>query len=107
MLSNNNNKDNDLATVVETQKSFISELLDRLEKKEITKKSIELDFEKHSAFKKGGKLYTIGQIFMLLNDDYFHGLTIEQIVELAKKSIRLTKENCELRNKIEDLTDEP
>ena len=94
----------DLATVVKTQKAFIKELLDRLEGKEI-KQPIELDFAKHSSFTVGGKPYTYGQVFMLLNDDYFKGLTIEQIIELAKKSIRLTTDNCKLQHKLEDIAE--
>ena len=42
----------------------------------------------------------------LLQDDYFKGLNINQILELAKKSIRLTAENRELENKLEDITTE-
>lgn len=38
-------------------------------------------------------------------DDYFKGLTEEQIAELAKKSIRITKDNCELTHAIEDIKD--
>ena len=36
-------------------------------------------------------------------DDYFQGLTKQQIAELAKKSIRLTKENSKLRHALEDI----
>ena len=36
-------------------------------------------------------------------DDYFQGLTKKDIAELAKKSIRLTKENCELRERLENV----
>ena len=42
----------------------------------------------------------------LLQDDYFKGLNVNQILELAKKSIRLTAENRELENKLEDITTE-
>jgi cysteinyl-tRNA synthetase len=38
-------------------------------------------------------------------DDYFKGLTEEQIAELAKKSIRITKDNCELTHVLEDIRD--
>lgn len=92
----------DLQAVVKTQKAFIKELLDRLEGKEI-KQPLELDFAKHSSFTVGGKRYTFGQVFMLLKDDYFKGLTLEQILELAKKSIRITKDNCDMTHKLEDL----
>lgn len=37
-------------------------------------------------------------------DDYFKGLTYEQIAELAKKSIRLTTENRELEEKINNIS---
>lgn len=92
----------DLQTEVKTQKAFIKELLDRLEGKDVNP-PIELDFAKHSSFKIGGKFYTFGQVFMLLNDDYFKGLTLEQIIDLAKKSIRLTDDNCKMRHKLEDI----
>lgn len=39
----------------------------------------------------------------LLQDDYFKGLNVNQILELAKKSIRLTAENRELEKKNEEL----
>jgi len=35
-------------------------------------------------------------------DDYFRNLTYANIAELAKKSIRLTTENCEMQHKIEE-----
>ena len=37
------------------------------------------------------------------NDSYFNGLDYEQIAGLAKKSIRITTENCKLEHKYEDL----
>lgn len=36
-------------------------------------------------------------------DPYFKGLDFKTIAELAKKSIRITAENCELEHKIEDV----
>lgn len=39
-----------------------------------------------------------------LNDSYFEGLTREDIAHLAKKSIRLTTENSELRHKLEEIS---
>lgn len=39
----------------------------------------------------------------VFNDDYFNNLTYAQIAELAKKSIRLTKEHCSDLHKIEEL----
>ena len=38
-----------------------------------------------------------------LNDSYFAGLDLQQIFELAKKSIRLTDDNCKMRHKLEDI----
>ena len=46
------------------------------------------------------------QFEKLLQDNYFKGLNVNQILELAKKSIRLTAENRELENKLEDITTE-
>ena len=42
----------------------------------------------------------------LLQDDYFKGLNVNQILELAKKSIRLTAENRKLEEGMEDLNTE-
>lgn len=42
----------------------------------------------------------------LLQDNYFKGLDINQILELAKKSIRLTAENRELTKENSDLKEE-
>lgn len=42
------------------------------------------------------------QFEKLLQDNYFKDLNINQILELAKKSIRLTAENRELENKLEE-----
>ena len=39
----------------------------------------------------------------LFADPYFKGLKPEQVIELAKKSIRLSKDNCELRDQVEAL----
>lgn len=41
------------------------------------------------------------ELYKPLRDDYFKGLTIAQIAELAKKSTRLTEENRNLENFIE------
>lgn len=35
------------------------------------------------------------------NDDYFKNLSYEEIAQLAKKSIRITTDNCNLQDKIE------
>lgn len=43
---------------------------------------------------------------LLLHDDYFKGLNVNQILELAKKSIRLSAENRELEEGMEDLNTE-
>lgn len=84
----------DLATVVKTQKGFIKELLDKL---------ISIP-EKSSRILIGGKkFYDIADVQTALNDRYFIGLSLEQILELAKKSIRLTDDNCKLRHKLEDI----
>lgn len=42
----------------------------------------------------------------LLQDDYFKGLNVNQILELAKKSIRLTTENRELEKENTELKKE-
>ena len=36
-------------------------------------------------------------------DDYFQGLTKQQIAELAKKSIRITADNCKQTHALEDI----
>lgn len=84
----------DLQAVVKAQKAFIKELLDRLMPTS----------EKSSRILIGSKkFYDIADVQTLLNDRYFIGLTLEQILELAKKSIRLTKDNCDMTHKLEDI----
>ena len=39
----------------------------------------------------------------LFNDDYFKGLDNKTVIELAKKSIRITAYNRELENKLEKI----
>lgn len=97
----------DLATVVKTQKAFIKELLDRLFEKDnkewTTTHEILRDRACQPMLDIQGHLYTVKRIVDYLNDDYFKGLTLEQIFELAKKSIRLTKDNCNMTHKLEDI----
>ena len=38
-------------------------------------------------------------------DPYFKGLDFKTIAELAKKSIRITADNCRLEQKLEDIAD--
>lgn len=85
----------DLATVVKTQKRFINELLDRLERKEIIVSKPKLFFHDVPL--------DIDELNDCLNDSYFTGLNLQQIFELSKKSIRLTDDNCKLRHKLEDI----
>lgn len=40
-----------------------------------------------------------------LNDEYFRNLSLKHIAGLAKKSIRITAENCEQLHKLEDLSE--
>ena len=91
----------DLQAVVKTQKAFIKELLDRLSQRE-EDRCLNLIADGFS-LNINGRGYPLGQIKNLLNDDYFKGLTLEQILELAKKSIRLTDDNCKMRHKLEDI----
>ena len=93
----------DLATVVKTQKAFIKELLDRLAQRE-EDRCLNLISEKFF-MNINGSAYPLEQIKNLLNDPYFKGLTLEQILELAKKSIRLTDDNCKMRHKLEDIAE--
>lgn len=86
----------DLQAVVKTQKAFIKELLNRLMP----------NSEKSSRILIGSKkFYDIADVQTLLNDRYFVGLTLEQILELAKKSIRLTDDNCKMQHKLEDIAE--
>lgn len=91
----------DLQTIVKTQRAFIKELLDRLAQRE-EDRCLNLIADGFS-LNINGRGYPLGQIKNLLNDDYFKGLTLEQILELAKKSIRLTEDNCKMRHKLEDI----
>ena len=86
----------DLQAVVKTQKAFIKELLDRFLNK--------VDFM-DVKFRIGEEWLSPSDLRILLEDDYFKGLTIQQIIGLAKKSIRLTGDNCEMRHKLEDIKD--
>lgn len=85
----------DLQTVVKMQKRFIKELLDRLEHKEIVVSKPKLFFHDVPL--------DIDELNDCLNDSYFTGLNLQQIFELAKKSIRLTDDNCKMRHKLEDI----
>lgn len=87
----------DLATVVKTQKRFINELLDRLEHKEIVVSKPKLFFHDVPL--------DIDELNDCLNDSYFTGLNLQQIFGLAKKSIRLTDDNCKMRHKLEDIAE--
>ena len=91
----------DLAAIVKTQKAFIKELLDRLAQRE-EDRCLDLISEKFY-MSINGSSYPLELIKNLLNDTYFKGLTLEQILELAKKSIRLTENNCDMTHKLEDL----
>ena len=86
-----------LQAIVKTQYKFINNLLDRLEGKgekvEIPNSAMVVDIN--------GEFYHIGYVKKLLNDPYFKGLDLEQILELAKKSIRITTENRKLEDKLE------
>lgn len=87
-----------LQAIVKTQYNFINNLLDRLEGK--TKSN---DTETEKTYKIGNKKYSWYEIITLLGDKYFNGLTLEQILELAKKSIRVTTENRRLEDKLEKI----
>lgn len=81
----------DLQAVVKTQKAFIKELLDRLEN------------SSNKSFSDITDAFIAQKVRECIKDGYFNNLSIEQIFELAKKSIRLTKDNCDMTHKLEDL----
>jgi len=85
----------DLQAVVKTQKAFIKDLLDRLERKEIIVSKPKLFFHDVPL--------DIDELNESLNDSYFTGLNLQQIFGLAKKSIRLTDDNCKMRHRLEDI----
>ena len=89
-----------LQAVVKTQKAFIRDLLDRLEGQ-----CERQAYEKPISIKVNGITYAVDFVEELLNDSYFKGLEIEQILELAKKSIRLTDDNCKKQHKLEDIAE--
>lgn len=89
----------DLSAVVKTQKAFIKELLDRLENKQVEK---EIVVSKPKLFFHDMPL-DIDELNDCLNDSYFRGLSLQQIFELAKKSIRLMEENCKMQHKLDDI----
>lgn len=80
----------DLQAVVKTQKAFIKELLDRLEGKNLEGKNLYAQI----VFSIKDKSYSVADLIDLLNDPYFNGLTLEQILEFAKKSILIIKLNA-------------
>lgn len=89
----------DLSAVVKTQRMFIKELLDRLENKQVEK---EIVVSKPKLFFHDMPL-DIDELNDCLNDSYFQGLSLQQIFELAKKSIRLTSDNCKMQHKLDDI----
>lgn len=97
----------ELSVIIKTQKAFIQDLLDRLSEKSnkewTTTHEILRDRACQPMLDIQGHLYTVERIVDYLNDDYFKGLTLEQILELAKKSIRITADNCDMQHKIEAL----
>lgn len=93
----------ELQATIKAQKSFIKELLDRLEGKgEQLAEEIKSDFLYVNI---RGKAYKLSDVQDMLNDAYFSSLTLEQILDLAKKSIRLTSENCTMLHKLEDIAE--
>lgn len=92
----------DLQAVVKTQKAFIKELLDRLEGKE-TNPDIPIKYDDYIFVNIQGTDYLLSVVTNMLNDNYFKGLSFLEILGLAKKSIRLTKDNCDMTHKLEDL----
>lgn len=94
-------KKEDLSIVVKTQEKFIKDLLDRLECKNIGKSLSIEDIETNDLIcEMGGSYFSISYIKQLLADEYFKGLGIDTVFDLAKKSIRLTEYNCELAYKL-------
>lgn len=90
-----------LQQIIKTQKVFIKELLDRLVDKDVNNT---LGVISDNFFMRvQNKNYSLKIIKILLNDPYFDGLTLEQILELAKKSIRITTENRQLEDKLENI----
>ena len=90
-----------LQAIIKTQQKFINNLLDRLVDKDVNNT---LDVISDNFFMRvQNKNYSLKTIKILLNDPYFNGLTLEQILELAKKSIRITTENRQLEDKLENI----
>ena len=92
----------DLQAVVKTQKAFIKELLDRLEGKE-TNPDIPIKYDDYIFVNIQGTDYLLSAVKNMLNDSYFDGLSFLEILDLAKKSIRLTDDNCKMRHKLDDI----
>lgn len=88
--------------IIEDACTFVLSLFLFLKKKKT--KIFKLDDETNAELKKIGNAlndYQEGKPNPFA-DDYFRNLTYANIAELAKKSIRLTTENCEMQHKIED-----
>ena len=91
-----------LQAIISMQHKFINNLLDRLEGKTKASDDVERD-DVERFYKIGTKKYSLYEIITLLDSGYFQGLNLEQIIELAKKSIRLTDDNCKMIHKLEDI----
>lgn len=88
--------------IIEDACSFVHSLFEMLEKEKIT--VFKFADETVAELKRIGNAlndYQEGKPNPFA-DDYFRNLTYANIAELAKKSIRLTTENCEMQHKIED-----
>lgn len=113
----------DLQAVVKTQKAFIHELLDRLEGKglakeeptilfqgvnitldQLRKKAKDLEMLESLARRMQGN-FSLHELYVALNDNYFKNVGVKEIFELAKKSIRLTDDNCRMQHKLEDIAE--
>lgn len=95
------------ADTYEHARLFITDLIKELEEKDEQIKALQDNKEEDNRFisttDKG--LIPVAHIKELLDDSYFFGLQVEQIFELAKKSIRITDDNCSLRHKLEDIAE--
>lgn len=91
----------DYKNICETQKKEIELLKSQLDNFESIQRSKCCDCEKEAIQDYADLMIKID----CFDDDFFKGLSYKEIAELAKKSIRLTEDNNNLRHKLEDIAE--
>lgn len=91
----------DYKAIVENQKKQIEYLKDTIENYDSLQRCKCCDCIENAIQDYSDLMFKV----MPFDDDYFKNLTYEQIAELAKKSIRLTDDNCKMMHKLKDIAE--